>query len=234
MRGRRGGTASSRRPRGWHGGLPCRAFSPNLHPSACGARADARVFQFGDGCGLLEVGEGVGIVDDVLAVEGVGGGGELVERGFPLGEDFAGELGDVGRRLLVVGCWLLVLQEGVGAGEGIERGGDHQLQIALGEDDVGVLPIEDLALLGDAQLAGKAVDGLGEDGAVGGAAAAAYGASAAVEEAEADAARAGYLMQRAMRLPYLPCAGDHAAILVGVGVAEHDFLLVVPGREQGL
>ena len=38
-----------------------------------GARADVRVLQFGDGRGLLEVGEGVGIVDDVFAVEGVGG-----------------------------------------------------------------------------------------------------------------------------------------------------------------
>ena len=63
--------------------------------------------EFGDGRGLLEVGEGVGVVDDVLAVEGVGDGGELVEGGFPLGEDFAGELGDVGGRLLVAGCWLL-------------------------------------------------------------------------------------------------------------------------------
>ena len=80
----------------------------------------------------------------------------------------------------------------------------------------------------------EAIDGLGEDGAVGGAAAAAYGASAAMEEAEGDSALGGDLVQRAMRLPYLPCAGDHAAVLVGVGVAEHDFLLVVPGFEQRL
>ena len=50
--------------------------------------------------------------------------------------------------------------------------------------DVGVLPVEDFALLGDAEFAGEAVHGLGEDGAVGGAAAAAYGAAAAVEEAQ--------------------------------------------------
>ena len=36
-----------------------------------GARAEAGVFEFGDGCGLLEVGEGVGVVDDVFAIEGV-------------------------------------------------------------------------------------------------------------------------------------------------------------------
>ena len=60
-----------------------------------GAGAEAGVFEFGDGGGLLEVGEGVGVVDDVFAVEGEGGGGELVEGGFPGGEDLAGEVGDV-------------------------------------------------------------------------------------------------------------------------------------------
>ena len=74
-------------------------FHAALARGACigalgGARADAGVFQFGDGRGLLEVGEGVGVVDDVLAVEGVGGGGELVQRGLPLGEDLAGEVGE--------------------------------------------------------------------------------------------------------------------------------------------
>src|SRR6185437_4411285 len=57
--------------------------------AACGARADARVFEFGDGRGLLEVGEGFRVFGDVFAVEGVAGGGELVERSLPLGEDFA-------------------------------------------------------------------------------------------------------------------------------------------------
>ncbi len=123
---------------------------------------------------------------------------------------------------------------GVGAGEGVERGGDHELEVALGEDYVGVLPVEDFALLGDAEFAGEAVDGLGEDGAVGGAAAAAYGASAAVEEARCDAAVAGDLMEGAVGLVDLPGAGDHAAVFVGVGVAEHDLLAVVPGFEERL
>ena len=89
---------------------------------------------------------------------------------------------------------------GVGAGEGVEGGGDHQLEVALGEDDVGVLPVEDFALLGDAELAGEAVHGLREDGAMGGAAAASDGASAAVEEAERDAALAGDLVEGAVGL----------------------------------
>ena len=49
-----------------------------------------------------------------------------------------------------------------------------------------------------------------------------------------DAALAGDFMEGAVGLPDLPGAGDHAAIFVGVGVAEHDFLLVIPGREQRL
>ncbi len=59
-----------------------------------GAGAEAGVFEFGDRGGLLEVGEGVGVVDDVFFVEGEGGGGELVEGGLPGGEDFAGEVGE--------------------------------------------------------------------------------------------------------------------------------------------
>ncbi len=182
------------------------------------------MFELGDGRGLLEVGEGVGVVDDVFAVEVVGGGGELVERGLPCGKDLACEVGDR--------C--SVLQRCVGAGEGVEAGGDHQFEIALGEDDVGVLPVEDFALLGDAEFAGEAVHGLGEDGAVGGAAAAADGAAAAVEEAEVDAAVAGDLVEGAVGLVDLPGAGDHAAVFVGVGVAEHDLLMVVPTCKQRL
>ncbi len=88
-------------------------------------------------------------------------------------------------------------------------------------------------MFGDAELAVEAVDGLGEDGAVGGAAAAAYGAASAVEEAEGDAAVAGYLVEGAVGFVDLPGAGDHAAVFVGVGVAEHDFLMVVPAFEEG-
>ena len=43
-----------------------------------GAGADASVLELGDRRGLLEVGEGVGVLGDVFAVEGVGGFGDLV------------------------------------------------------------------------------------------------------------------------------------------------------------
>ncbi len=82
------------------------------------------------------------------------------------------------------------LQARVGARQCVERGGDHQLKIALGEHDVGVLPVEDFALLGDAKFAGEAVDRLSEDGAMRGSAAAADRAAAAVEEPQRHAALA--------------------------------------------
>ena len=90
-----------------------------------------------------------------------------------------------------------------------------------------------LALFGDAEFAVEAVDGLREDGAMRGAAAASDGAATAMEEAEGDVAFASDLVECAVGLVDLPRAGDHAAVLVGVGVAEHDLLLTVPRFEQG-
>ena len=85
-----------------------------------------------------------------------------------------------------------------------------------------------LALLGDAEFAVEAVDWLREDGAMGRTAATANCPSTAMEEAEGDVALAGDLVERAVGLVDLPGAGNHAAVLVGVGVAEHDLLLMVP------
>ena len=45
--------------------LACGGFVPALG----GARADARVLELGDGCGLLEVVEDVRVVEDVLLIE---------------------------------------------------------------------------------------------------------------------------------------------------------------------
>ena len=67
-----------------------------------------------------------------------------------------------------------------------------------------------------------------------GSAAAAHGSSAAVEEAKLHAMFARGAMQFAMRFVEFPCAGEHAAVFVGVGVAEHDFLPASPGVEQRL
>ena len=120
----------------------------------------------------------------------------------------------------------------VGAGQRVERGGDHQLQIALGQHLVGVFEVQHFALLGDAQLAVEGVHRLREDGAMRGPAAAAHRAAAAVEEAQLDAGLARHHVQIAMGAEDLPRGGQHAAVFVRVGVAEHDLLPVVPGVEQ--
>ena len=76
------------------------------------------MFQFGDRRGLLEVGEGFGVVYDVSAVEGVRGGGELFHRLLPGRGQQAGQVGVAIR--VSRSC------------ERVERGGDHQLQVAFG------------------------------------------------------------------------------------------------------
>src|SRR6185437_13437705 len=40
-------------------------------------------------------------------------------------------------------------------------------------------------------------------------------------------------MKRMVRLIQLPQAGDHAAIFIGVGISQHDFLPPAPGVEKG-
>ena len=120
----------------------------------------------------------------------------------------------------------------VGTGQRVERGGDHELEIALGQHFVGVFEVEHFALLGDAQLAVEGVHGLGKDGAMRGSAAAAHRAAAAMEEAQLDAGLARHHVQVAMGAEDLPRAGQHAAVFVGVGVAEHDLLPVVPGGQE--
>ncbi len=121
---------------------------------------------------------------------------------------------------------------GIRPGQRIERGRNHQLEIAFGEHFVGVFPVEDFALLGDADLPLEGVHGLREDGAMRGAAAAADRAAPAVKEAQLHAALARHLVQGAMGAKDLPGAGEHAAVFVGVGVAQHDLLPVVPAVEQ--
>jgi len=114
----------------------------------------------------------------------------------------------------------------------VERRGDHELEVALGQHLVGVFEVEHLALLGDAQLAVERVEGLSKDGAMRGPATAAHCAAAAVKHAQLDAGFTRGHVQIAMRAEDLPCGGQHAAILVRVGVAEHDLLPVAPARNE--
>ena len=156
----------------------------------------------------------LGIVDDIVPVECKGAGGELVEGKLPFGQQNAGEspLG----------------VEGIGTGKRVETRCDHQLEIAFGENYVGILPVEDFALFGDANLALEGADRLGVNGAMCRAAAASDRAAAAVKEAQMHAAFARHLMQGAVGAEDLPCAGQHAAVFIRIGVAEHDLLAPAP------
>ncbi len=89
-------------------------------------------------------------------------------------------------------------------------------------------------MFGDAELAVEAIHRLGEDRAMGRATATTYSSTATMKEAKCHVALASDFVERAVGLPYLPGAGDHAAVFIGVGVAEHNFLLMVPGFEKRL
>ena len=125
-------------------------------------------------------------------------------------------------------CWT------IGTHDSFEASGNHDFQIPFGEHWIGILPCEDLALLGDANLSRKISRWLRENRRVGRAAAAADRAAPSVKEPQAHALFTGRRMQIALRLVQLPRAGEHAAIFVRIGVAEHDFLHSAPGVEHGL
>ena len=137
-----------------------------------GAGAEVQFGELVDGGGGEEVRGQVGVVDQ-RAVGAVGGVGDGVHRRVPAGQ----RLVRLARRGVQGGC--------------LQRGGDGQLQVLAGERGEQVLVGDDLALLGDLDLAFEGAPRLGEDRVVGGAAAAADGAAAAVEEAQPYAVRGG-------------------------------------------
>ncbi len=185
-----------------------RAFAPRR------TRADLGVFEFADRRRRFEILQHLRVVDDIGPIKREGICRKLVESDLPFRQQNPG----------VVAFRI----ERIGAGKGVEACRNHQLQVALREDDVGVLPVQHFALLGDANLALEGAEGLGEDGAMRWAAAAADGASAAMKETQMHAALARYLVQGAMSAKDLPRAGEHAAVFVRIGVAEHDLLPVAP------
>ena len=163
---------------------------------------------------MFEIFQHVGTVGDLLAINAVGFLRHLFDGFFPA------------RRMLRL---LFASQR-----QRFETCCDHQFQIPFGENRVGVFPVENLALLGDANLAGETSGRLGEDGRVRGTTAAAHGSTATVEEAKLYSTFLRRLMQFAMSFIEFPRAGEHASVFVGVGVAQHDFLPPSPGVEQRL
>src|SRR5262249_3357663 len=102
------------------------------------------------------------------------------------------------------------------------------------EDRVGVLPVQHLALFGDAERSSECTRRLRDNRAVSWSAAAADGASTSVEEAQLHIASARDLMKRAVGLEDLPGTAEHATAFIGVRVSQHDLLIAAPGIEQTL
>ena len=109
---------------------------------------------------------------------------------------------------------------------GFQGGRQQRLQVAVRDPRLGVLGGDHLALLGDPQRPVHRARRLRQDGVVARAAAAADGAAATVEEPQPDSGLAGRLDQVELGAVQRPVGGQVAAVLVGVGVAEHDFLAV--------
>jgi hypothetical protein len=106
----------------------------------------------------------------------------------------------------------------------LQRGGDQQFQVAPADFRVREFRGDDLALFGQADLAVHGARRLRQDRLVARAAAAADGAAAAVEQAQAHAGALEDLDQFQLGLVQLPVRGQEAAVLVRVRIAEHDFL----------
>ena len=154
--------------------------------------------------------EAVGFVDEV-AIGAIGLGGEVFHRGQILGLR-------LGR---------LRLQQG-----GFERGRGEDLEIAPAELRIRIFAGDDFALLGDADRALNRARRLGEDRLIAGSAAAADRTAAAMKQAQADIMAPEHFDERHLRFIQFPARGQEAAILVAVGIAEHDLLQAAAAFEQ--
>ena len=111
---------------------------------------------------------------------------------------------------------------------GFERMLEHargkQLHLVEAGSLIGVFVRDHLALLGDAEAAADRAGGLRRDGAPRRRAAAGDRAAAAMKEGDRYARIGADLGQLRLGLRQFPVRGDEAAILVGIGIADHHFL----------
>ena len=120
---------------------------------------------------------------------------------------------------------------------GFQRGGHQCFQVTPTNLGVGVFGADHLTLFGQANLSAHGTGGLRQNGLVAGAAATADGAAPTMEQPELNRACAldfsvlGKLVKQRhqgnLGTVKLPVAGEDAAVLVAVRVAQHDVLLAV-------
>ncbi len=107
-------------------------------------------------------------------------------------------------------------------------------KVPLSQHWVGVFPAQYFTLLSDPNLAREIASRLSEDGGVRGASSAPDGAAAAMKDAQIHRTFAGSFVELMLGLVKFPGAGQHASVLIRVGVAEHDFVRASPGVKQRL
>ena len=135
----------------------------------------------------LEIDQRLRVVGDMFSVVGESMGGHGVHSGRPARLTFRS------RAVAQSNCF--------------QAGGNHQFQIPLSQYQVRVLPVQDLALLGDTNLPGEVAGRLADDGGVGGSSATADGTATAVKEAEFDVTLTGGLVKLLLRFIKFPGAG---------------------------
>ncbi len=108
----------------------------------------------------------------------------------------------------------------------------EDLEVAPTEFRVRVFAGDDLALLGDANGTLDRTRRLSQDRLVARPAAAPDRAAATMEEARLDVVTAEDVDERHLGLVELPAGGQETAILVAVGIAEHDLLNAAAVVEQ--
>ncbi len=109
-------------------------------------------------------------------------------------------------------------------------------EVAATDVGIGVFGGDHFTLFGEADLATHRARRLGENGLIAGATTTANRATTTMEHAQAQAMFGTELVehfhQRQFGLVQLPVAGENAAILVAVRIAEHDVLLAATELHQ--
>src|SRR5271168_4190019 len=140
--------------------------APALGPARW-PRANARRIQFQDRRGLLEILQYVRVLRDVAAINAISLPRHFLHRLFPP---------------------RLILWRSGRARERFQARGNHQFQIPFREHGIGVLPIENFSLLGNADASGKTAFRLGQDRRVRRTASAPDRAAATVKKAQLHSA----------------------------------------------
>src|SRR5215217_2508641 len=113
-----------------------------------------------------------------------------------------------------------------------ERRCNHQLEIPFRKYPIRVLPIHHFALFGNLYMTREGIARLRNYRVMGWSPTAPNGSTSTMKQCELYVAFGSDSMQRAMGLEYLPGAGEHPAILVGIRVPKHHLLPSFPRIEQ--